>query len=220
MNLSSNILLETPLVHGWLRVERIAMQKMMLDLVTNSAGMAEAWEDAFRGYKGVTAHCCDFRAFIGQHPEVDAVVSPANSYGLMDGNYDRAITEEFGLELAEQVRAVIMERFCGEQPVGTSFSVPIPGHEHMLLIHTPTMRVPTPIVDPLVVYQCMRTTLIEAMRTSRQRIVVPAFGGGCGFLPFKKIAMLMWEAYLQIVEPPAEITWEYAWSRNLEEWYR
>lgn len=196
------------------------MQKMKLDLVTNSAGMAEAWEDAFRGYKGVTAHCCDFRAFIGQHPEVDAVVSPANAYGLMDGNYDRAISEEFGPALAERVRAVILEQFCGEQPVGTSFSVPIPGREDILLIHTPTMRAPSPIVDPLVVYQCMRTTLMEAMRTSRQRIVVPAFGGACGFLPFKKIAMLMWEAYLQIADPPTEITWEYALSRELEEWYR
>ena len=196
------------------------MQKMKLDLVTNSAGMAEAWEDAFRGYKGVTAHCCDFRAFIGQHPEVDAVVSPANAYGLMDGNYDRAISEEFGPALAERVRAVILEQFCGEQPVGTSFSVPIPGREDILLIHTPTMRAPSPIVDPLVVYQCMRTTLMEVMRTSRQRIVVPAFGGACGFLPFKKIAMLMWEAYLQIADPPTEITWEYALSRELEEWYR
>lgn len=196
------------------------MQKMKLDLVTNSAGMAEAWEDAFRGYKGVTAHCCDFRAFIGQHPEVDAVVSPANAYGLMDGNYDRAISEEFGPALAERVRAVILEQFCGEQPVGTSFSVPIPGREDILLIHTPTMRAPSPIVDSLVVYQCMRTTLMEAMRTSRQRIVVPAFGGACGFLPFKKIAMLMWEAYLQIADPPTEITWEYALSRELEEWYR
>lgn len=196
------------------------MQKMKLDLVTNSAGMAEAWEDAFRGYKGVTAHCCDFRAFIGQHPEVDAVVSPANAYGLMDGNYDRAISEEFGPALAERVRAVILEQFCGEQPVGTSFSVPIPGREDILLIHTPTMRAPSPIVDPLVVYQCMRTTLMEAMRTSRQRIVVPAFGGACGFLPFKKIATLMWEAYLQIADPPTEITWEYALSRELEEWYR
>ena len=196
------------------------MQKMKLDLVTNSAGMAEAWEDAFRGYKGVTAHCCDFRAFIGQHPEVDAVVSPANAYGLMDGNYDRAISEEFGPALAERVRAVILEQFCGEQPVGTSFSVPIPGREDILLIHTPTMRAPSPIVDPLVVYQCMRTTLMEAMRTSRQRIVIPAFGGACGFLPFKKIAMLMWEAYLQIADPPTEITWEYALSRELEEWYR
>lgn len=37
------------------------MQNMMLDLVTNSAGMAEAWEDAFRGYKGIAVHCCDLR---------------------------------------------------------------------------------------------------------------------------------------------------------------
>ena len=196
------------------------MQKMKIDLVTDSAGMAEAWEDAFRGYKGITVYHGDFRTFIDQHPEVDAVVAPANAYGLMDGNYDGAITDKFGPELAGRVRAVILEQFYGEQPVGTSLSVPIPGHEDVLLIHTPTMRVPTPIVDPLVVYQCMRTTLIEAMRTSRRRIVVPAFGGAYGFLPFKKIAMLMWEAYLQISDPPAEITWEYAWSRNLEEWYR
>lgn len=124
------------------------MQNMMLDLVTNSAGMAEAWEDAFRGYKGVAVHCCDFRTFIDQQPEIDAVVSPANAYGLMDGNYDRAITDKFGPELAERVRTVILERFYGEQPVGTSFSVPIPGHENILLIHTPTMRAPTPIADP------------------------------------------------------------------------
>ena len=36
MNLASNIFLETPLVHGWLRVERIAIQNMMLALVMNS----------------------------------------------------------------------------------------------------------------------------------------------------------------------------------------
>lgn len=51
MNLASNILLETHRYMG-VCVERIGMQNMMLDLVTNSAGMAEAWEDAFRGYKG------------------------------------------------------------------------------------------------------------------------------------------------------------------------
>ena len=37
------------------------MENMMLDLVTNSAGMAEAWEDTFRGYRGIAVHCCDSR---------------------------------------------------------------------------------------------------------------------------------------------------------------
>lgn len=201
-------------------IERITMQEMMLHLVTNSAGMAEAWRVAFRGCENVAVYCMDFRAFIEQHPEIDAVVSPANSYGLMDGLFDKAIIDAFGHELAERVRACILERFCGEQPVATSISVPIPGHENMLLIHTPTMRVPSCVIDPMVAYQCMRTSLMEAMRTSRKRIVVPAFGGECGLLPFMKIAQLMWEGYQQVSNPPKEITWEYAASRELEEWYR
>lgn len=201
-------------------IEGITMQEMMLHLVTNSAGMAEAWKVAFRGYENVAVYCTDFRAFIEQHPEIDAVVSPANSYGLMDGGFDKAITDAFGRELAEKVRECILKRFCGEQPVATSLSVPIPGREDMLLIHTPTMRVPSHIVDPMVAYQCMRTSLIEAMRTSREQIVIPAFGGECGLLPFMKIAQLMWEAYRQVSKPPKEITWEYAGSRDLEGWYR
>lgn len=196
------------------------MQEMMLHLVTNSTGMAAAWNVAFKGYEGITIHRADLREFIVKHPEIDAVVSPANSYGLMDGGFDRAITDVFGQGLAEKVRVDILDRFCGEQPVGTSFSVAIPGHKDVLLIHTPTMRVPSPIADPMVVYQCIRTSLMEAMRTSRRQVVVPAFGAACGGLPFVKIAQLMWEAYLQVSDPPKEITWEYARSRELESWYR
>lgn len=198
----------------------VVMQEIMLHLVTNSAGMAEAWKVAFRGYDGVVAYCTDFRAFIQQHPEIDAVVSPANSYGLMDGGFDKAIIDSFGRDLAVKVRECILERFCGEQPVATSFSIPIPGREDVLLIHTPTMRVPSRIVDPMVAYQCMRTSLMEALRTARTQIVVPAFGGECGVLPFMKIAQLMWEAYRQVSNPPREITWDYAGSRDLEGWYR
>ena len=196
------------------------MEEMMLHLVTNSAGMAEAWNIAFRGYEGIAVYHADFKRFIAEHPEIDAIVSPANSYGLMDGGFDGAITDAFGRELAEKVRAGILGRFYGEQPVGTSFSVPIPGCEDVLLIHTPTMRVPSCIVDPMVVYQCMRTSLMAAMQTSRRQVVVPAFGAACGSLPFMEIAQLMWEAYLQISNPPQEITWEYATSRDLEGWYR
>lgn len=30
---------------------------------------------------------------------IDAVVSPANAYGLMDGGYDKALTDYFGNDL-------------------------------------------------------------------------------------------------------------------------
>jgi O-acetyl-ADP-ribose deacetylase (regulator of RNase III) len=52
------------------------------------------------------------------------MVSPANSFGLMDGGIDAAITKYFGKELMQRVQARIMQEYCGEQPVGTAIMVP------------------------------------------------------------------------------------------------
>lgn len=193
---------------------------MTIDLVTDSAGMAFDLRVVFSECSNVNVYEGDLAEYLASHPETDAIVAPANSYGLMDGGFDKAITDAFGWELAEAAQGYILGNFCGEQPVATSFSIPIPGHEGVRLIHTPTMRVPSPIADPLVVYQCMRTSLIEAMRTSRKHIAVPAFGGTCGLLPPMKVAQLMLEGYRQVCNPPTELSWEYADSRRLEDRYR
>ena len=95
----------------------------------------------------------DFASFMKTHEgRIDAVVSPANAYGLMDGGYDKALTDYFGNDLQLAVQKEIIKRFYGEQPVGTSFSSPIPDHSGMLLIHTPTMRSPSQIKDIMIVY--------------------------------------------------------------------
>ena len=64
----------------------------------------------------------------------------------------------------------------GEQPIGTSIMVPIPNTDKKL-IHTPTMRLPSPIKEPLIIYQCMRTTMMMAVSNKIHSIVIPAFGG-------------------------------------------
>ena len=51
------------------------MQEMMLHLVTNSTGMAAAWNVAFKGYEGITIHRADLREFIVKstlscHPQI------------------------------------------------------------------------------------------------------------------------------------------------------
>ena len=193
---------------------------MTIDLVDDSPEMADSWRLAFSGCPDVNVFECGFSEYIARHPDTDGIVTPGNSYGLMDGGYDKAVTDEFGWELPEAVQACILERFYGEQPVATSISIPVPGRENLLLIHTPTMYYPARIADPLVVYQCMRTSLMEALRTSRKRVAIPAFGGGCGFVPPMRIAQLMREGYDQLNAPPTQLTWEYADSRRLEERYR
>ena len=148
----------------------------------------------------------NFKNFMEDH-QVDCVVSPGNSYGLMDGGYDLAISEWFDWKQQDIVQRYILDHFYGEQPVATSFIVDIEA-TGIKLIHTPTMRKPGPIVDENVVYQCMRTTLITAHKNKVASIVIPAFGGQCGNVKPQVLCNLMYNAYLQIKNPPEEISWD------------
>ena len=119
----------------------------------------------------------------------------------------------------EDVQQVIIEDWSGEQPVGTSISVPIRNRfvenqkgerKNVILIHTPSMRTPERIKDRRIVYQCMRTTLIEAKKQEVDSIVIPAFGGFYGKVPPRVVAKMMYLAYNQINNNPTKICWRYA----------
>lgn len=196
------------------------MKIYLLDINKN---MTDAWYKYFVSYREmgeIEIVNDDFASFMNTHPNIEAIVSPANSFGLMDGGYDKAITDYFGKELMEDVKKVIMEEWFGEQPVGTSITIPIYSKRiintigiecHPVLIHTPSMRTPEQIKDSRIVYQCMRTTLIEAEKQETNSIVIPAFGGLTGKVPCEEIAKMMFFAYKQIYNQPKEINWGYAW---------
>ena len=149
-----------------------------------------------------------FENFMEQN-KVQCIVSPANAFGLMDGGYDLAITEWYGNQLQERVQQYIIEHFYGEQPVGTSFIIKT-NKDDQYLIHTPTMQTPQLIEDPRVIYQCMRTTLIEARKNNIESILIPMFGGSCGGVKPQIVAKMMWAAYTQLKNPPSKIDWDYA----------
>jgi uroporphyrinogen-III synthase len=77
--------------------------------------------------------------------EFDCLVSPANSFGMMDGGMDAAIIKFFGKSLMDRVQQRIVDDYLGEQPVGTSFIIETGHCKHPFLAHTPTMRVPMTI---------------------------------------------------------------------------
>ena len=107
--------------------------------------------------------------------DVECIVSPANSYGLMDGGYDLAITEWFGEELMRKAQDYILKNYRGEQPLASSFIINT-GVNGIKLIHTPSMRIPSVIMDPTIVYHCTRSALLTAMDNDVKSIVLPAFG--------------------------------------------
>ena len=182
---------------------------MKIYLLEVSARKTEELKKAFSN-EDVEVICDDFLSFMKTH-DVECVVSPANAYGLMDGGYDAAISEWFGDQLQERVQKYIIEHYYGEQPVGTSFIIDA-GKNGQKLIHTPTMRVPSKILDPAVVYQAMRTTLMVALENNVKSIVIPIFGGLTGEVEPETAAKLMWLGYDRIMRPNKTIDWDVAWG--------
>lgn len=60
------------------------------------------------------------------------------------------------------------------------------------------MKTPSVIKDTFVIYQCMRTTLIKALESRVESIVIPAFGGATGAVEPEIIAIKMLEGFKQI----------------------
>ena len=191
--------------------------RLKIHLIDIRESMCKHWESAFNeakavGYhENVFIHNCDFATFMSAHPEVDGIVSPANSYGLMDGGYDKAISDWFGEKAVDAVQEAIMKNYFGEQPVGSSLAVCIAGSGQYIL-HTPTMRVPSIIEDPELVYHCTRSCIIEALKTELDSIVIPAFGGCCGKVQDAVIADYMERALYSFENLPGELNWAWAYK--------
>ncbi|HCO5016970.1 TPA: macro domain-containing protein, partial [Escherichia coli] len=154
--------------------------------------------------------------------EFDCMVSAANSFGLMDGGVDAAITAFFGTQLQTRVQNHIMREYLGEQPVGSAFVIETEDNHHPWLVHAPTMRVPLTIDGTDAVYNATWAALLAIFQHNKNAItdrkiktvVFPAMGAGCGQVPFESIARQMKQAWDNFNKKTESINWEYAHSRQ------
>jgi len=174
----------------------VNLKVYLLDI---NSDITDSLKEEFKPYEEVEVVNDDFRHFMETHKDIKCIVSPANSFGYMDGGYDAAITDYFGNDVQKGVRKYIDKHLFGEQPIATSIMVNIPNTDKKL-IHTPTMRLPSPIRDPFIIYQCMRTTMMMVISNNIESVVIPAFGGLTGRLSPKIVAKYMAEGYRQIKE--------------------
>jgi O-acetyl-ADP-ribose deacetylase (regulator of RNase III) len=72
----------------------------------------------------------------------DAVVSPANSFGFMDGGIDLPYSKYFGWQVQQRLQELIVQHHRGEFLVGTAEIVETDDKGIPFLIAAPTMRVP------------------------------------------------------------------------------
>lgn len=142
--------------------------KMRLVLCDKNLMLCSEWQKLFKNEPGVKVICSNFEAV----PEYDCIVSPANSFGIMDGGFDLALINYFGLELMKLVQAKIKNEYAGEQPVGTCLIVETGDKKHPYLAHTPTMRVPRIIREYDTIYNAMRAMLLAVQKQINWRTAV------------------------------------------------
>jgi O-acetyl-ADP-ribose deacetylase (regulator of RNase III) len=132
----------------------------------------------------------------------DALVSPANSFGFMDGGLDYQISERLGWHIQESVQAAIRARPLRELLVGEAVIVPT-GARTPWLIAAPTMRVPMRVRESVNAYLAMKAILLAARAHAGaipiRSVAVPGLGTGIGKLSPRIAAGQMWQAYEEVV---------------------
>jgi O-acetyl-ADP-ribose deacetylase (regulator of RNase III) len=140
----------------------------------------------------------------------DALVSPANSFGFMDGGLDYQISEYLGWHVQERLQERIREKHHGELLVETADIVPTDHHKIPYVISAPTMRVPMILTETVNVYLATRAVFIlikfgafddgTPIQDRVKSVVFPGMGTGVGRVPPEICARQMHAAFEDIIE--------------------
>lgn len=151
--------------------------------------MAIAWQQYCGDIADVTLHHGSILDL-----KVDAVVSPANSYGFMDGGNDLVYSHHFGWHVQDRLQQLIREKHHGELLVGAAEVVDTDDTDIPFLIAAPTMRVPMVLTDSVHPYLAARAVFLlikhgrfssghlagEAISDGIKSIAFPGMGTGVG----------------------------------------
>jgi O-acetyl-ADP-ribose deacetylase (regulator of RNase III) len=143
--------------------------------------------------------CGDLECVVIHHGSIlqlscDAVISPANSFGFMDGGIDRAYAQFFGWQVQANLQDLIKQKHYGELLVGQADIIRTDNSDILFLIAAPTMRVPMHIEGTVNPYLAARAALLlikhgmfstpplmgELIREHVHSVAFPGLGTGVG----------------------------------------
>ena len=117
--------------------------------------------------------------------DIDAVVSPANTAGIMNGGYDAALRRYFGTTLEYRVRMSIKERSI---PIGEARAIQTVDPKVKWLIVAPTVSMATDGLSghPSVSYAAAYKSVITAFEAGAQCLGMTGLGTGAGGLNIRE----------------------------------
>ncbi len=169
---------------------------MKVLLIDRESALVRAWRRVFADREDVQVFEDDYFAH-----HAGAIVSPANSFGIMDGGLDAAIRDVLGFAVQQQLQRAIIENHHGELPVGCAEVVETGDARWPLLIAAPTMRVPEVVAQTLNAYLAFRAVLLACKRHHVDSVVCCGLGTGIGGMEPQRAAVQMRMALLHATGP-------------------
>ncbi|ALE01901.1 macro domain-containing protein [Candidatus Pseudothioglobus singularis] len=174
-----------------------------LYLIDSKLELCDKWRQVFSGFPEVEVLTGDYF-----QQSADAIVSPANSFGIMDGGLDLAIRNELGFQVEKDIQEVILKKYHGEMPIGSAEIINTNHNKWSYLIAAPTMRIPENVAYTLNAYIAFRAILIaiNSFNESKPKrpiksLICSGLGTGIGSMEPVKCAAQMRAAYKLIKEP-------------------
>lgn len=130
-----------------------------IHLIDRDSQLVGAWREVFREFPEIAPEKRDFF-----EQRADAMVSPGNSFGIMDGGLDAAIRDALGPDIEKRVRDMLIERHHGELAVGSAEIIETGDSRWPALVFAPTMRVPDDVSRTTNAYVAFRAILLAVRR--------------------------------------------------------
>ena len=196
---------------------------MKLILTSLQPALTQAWN----------ASCGDLD-FVGVYQgsifevSCDAVVSPANSFGFMNGGIDLFYSRYFGWHVQERLQQAIRQYHHGELLVGMAEIVSTDHPQIPYLIAAPTMRMPQTIAESVNPYLAARAAFIlwkygrfrdgahagEPIASQVRTLALPGLGTGVGGVAPEVCARQVRAAIDDILRE--QFTYPETWGQVLE----
>jgi O-acetyl-ADP-ribose deacetylase (regulator of RNase III) len=172
------------------------VQGVSFELRDISADMVLAWQKHFTSIENVRISHGDIFG-----SSADAIVSPANSFGYMDGGIDLVYLQRFGWELQTRLQTHIKADHDGELPVGQATIVETFDSDIPYLVSAPTMRVPMNVANTVNAYLAFRAAIRAIKQHNRERpgsirtVLCPGLCTAIGGMPPELAARQMATAF-------------------------
>ena len=176
-------------------------EPVQIILCDQQPGLVREWRKHFQSHPEVEIRLGDL-----MDVDADAYVSPANSYGWMDGGIDLELRHRFMAGDIETKVQTIIARRGGALPVGEAIIVETEDADVPYLVAAPTMEVPSYVGMTSNAYKAM-SALLKAVSRFNQRennsissIAIPGLCTGVGGMEPRVAALQMHQAYVEWLE--------------------